>query len=444
MKKNILFLFFIFSVLAVRGQDSARFVSSSGLVLQQLRQAKYQEVVDKIDPEAKPRPDSARIGTGWRNLVNNAGPFQSVLDTTYLHQANYDVVVFQCMFAKRKMDIKTVYGRNKLLRGVLFLPTDEREKYSPPSYYKPEKIEEIPFEVVNGDVKLRGVLTLPKGASNVPVVILVHGSGPNDKDESVGATKIFRDFSYGLPPEGIAVLRYDKRTRALGALIMRTKPILTPEEETVSDAVAAIEAMKKDGRIDSNRIYLMGHSMGAYLLPRVIQRSGSIAGAVMLSPHAQPLNQLLIEQSEYVLKNDTAPNAEKQLMLDSLKRESVKVDGLKEKDKNDTAKVMGLHPAYWLYLRDYDAFTTAKSLRIPLLFIYGGRDYQVTAKEEAIWKTKMKGVALVTFKDYPGLNHFYVSGSGKSVPGEYLKAGNVKEELINDLLGWMNANLKSR
>ncbi|MFM7728750.1 MAG: alpha/beta hydrolase family protein, partial [Flavobacteriales bacterium] len=278
MKKTVLLITLCLTAMLASAQDSARFVTNSGQVLSLLKEAKFQAVVDKIDPEAKPRPDSARIGTAWRNMLKRAGAFQAILDTVYQHQPTYDIVIFHCRFSSLKMDIKTVYGKNNLLRGVFFMPTDERERYSAPSYYQPDKIEEQPFEVINGDIRLKGVLTLPKGQSNVPVVILIHGSGPNDKDETVGATKIFRDFSYGFPANGVAVLRFDKRTRAMGAMLIRTNAILTPEEETVSDAVAAIALMKKDVRIDSTRIFLLGHSMGAYLLPRIIQRSGGVAG----------------------------------------------------------------------------------------------------------------------------------------------------------------------
>ncbi|MFM8432257.1 MAG: alpha/beta fold hydrolase [Bacteroidota bacterium] len=437
MRYLILISTILFATTTAKSQDTATFIHTTGKVLEALRAGKYQEVVDLIDPEAKPRPDSSRIGSAWRNLQKSNGAFQGILDTTYQHQSTYDVVIFHCGFNTKKIDIKTVYGKNGLLKGVFFLPNSGRENYSLPFYCRTDSIEESAIEVVNGEIRLKGFLSVPRYQGKVPAIILVHGSGPNDKDESVGATKIFRDFACGFPGKGIAVLRYEKRTRAMASSLARSKAIITPEEETISDVVAAITTVKSDPRIDTTRIFLVAHSMGAFLTPKVLQRVSSVAGAVMLCPQARPLNQLLIEQSEYVVKNDTAATAEMKSILDSLKRESAKVDGLKAANRGDSVKVMGLHPAYWLYLRDYDAFTTAKSVKQPLLFIYGGRDYQVTSADESVWKAKLKGRPNTDFKNYPDLNHFFITGTGKSNPQEYLKAGNVEKKLIDEASGWI-------
>jgi dienelactone hydrolase len=439
MNKLIVLVFCLVATIGSSAQDSATYVRRSAEVLEFLKQEKFQLVIDRLDSSVAAKLDSARLGAAWRNLLKRGGPFNGVADTLYDHQPTFDVVIFQCLFGARKVDVKTVYGRSGILKGIFFTATDEREKYADPPYYRPELFEEVPGEVRNGDVRLKSVLTVPKNKGRVPAVILVHGSGPNDKDETVGATKIFRDFAVGLSANGVAVLRYDKRTRAQAALLMRTKKILTPEEETVSDAVAAAELLKKDPRIDTTRIYLVGHSMGAYLLPQVADRTPFVKGLILLCPNGRPLQDAFVDQGKYVLSSDdTKSDAEKKHIIDSLETEARKINALTRANAGDSARILGLHPAYWVSLKGYDAPTAARSVGKPILALFGSRDYQVTEADLSIWKNGLKGMTEATFKTYPDLNHFYVIGSGKSRPAEYFKTGNVEEQVVKDIAGWIS------
>lgn len=108
---------------------------------------------------------------------------------------------------------------------------------------------------------LEGVLTLPDThTKKVPAVVFVHGSGPLDKDETVGAIKLFRDLAEGLAKEGIASLRYDKRTCTYGKqMLQELGGSLTVEEEIIQDAIFAAHLLKKDPRVDNNRSVLFIH-----------------------------------------------------------------------------------------------------------------------------------------------------------------------------------------
>jgi dienelactone hydrolase len=436
--KVLSFAFVLLSV-ASYAQDSLSFIRRSSEVLDLLNRQNYQAVVDRLDSATAARLDSARLGGAWRNLLKRGGPFNGVLDTVCDHQPNYDVVILQALFGTKKMDIKTVYGAGGALKGVFFTATDTREKYHDPAYYRPDLFEEVPGELRNGENKMKSVLTVPKNRGRVPAVVLVHGTGPNDKDETVGATKIFRDLAVGLSANGIAVFRYDKRTRAMAASLMRNKNILTPEEETVADAVAAVEMLKKDPRIDTTRIWLAGHSMGAYLLPQVVKRAGFVKGMVLLSPHGRPLQDMLLEQDKYLLASaEGKSEAERTAIIDSITTEVARVGKLTAANAGDSARILGLHPAYWLYLQKYDAVATAKSSGKSILILHGGRDFQVSDKDFQKWVDAFNGNASVATKRYADLNHFYIKGSGKSLPDEYFKAGNVEEAVVLDIAGWIN------
>ncbi|MBR3018011.1 MAG: alpha/beta fold hydrolase [Clostridia bacterium] len=163
----------------------------------------------------------------------------------------------------------------------------------------PEGMTEESVQV--GDPALAGLLTLPAEAENpLPAVVLVHGSGPNDRDETVGQTKPFRDLAYGLAGQGIAVLRYDKRTYAYGASYTQEDlQTFTVREETIDDAVAAAELLRSDPRVDPERIYLIGHSMGAMLAPRIAQENpGLFAGIILLSGTPKTLADIVLSQNQ--------------------------------------------------------------------------------------------------------------------------------------------------
>src|SRR5690606_19348563 len=129
------------------------------------------------------------------------------------------------------------------------------------------------------DRALPGTLALPKGkapGAGFPAVVLVHGSGPQDRDETVGANRPFLDIARGLAAQGIAVLRYDKRTQARPQDFAAGD--YTVDDETTNDAITAVAALGAAEGIDPDRIHVLGHSQGAMLAPRIAAHSGHVAG----------------------------------------------------------------------------------------------------------------------------------------------------------------------
>ena len=115
---------------------------------------------------------------------------------------------------------------------------------------------------------LNGKLTFPDGVSGpVPAVVMVHGSGSSNMDEQVMKLTPFRDLAEGLAKQGIASIRYDKRSFVHARKMLRQ--CITVKEETIDDALLAINMLKSDPRIDKERIFILGHSMGAMLAPRI-------------------------------------------------------------------------------------------------------------------------------------------------------------------------------
>ena len=269
--------------------------------------------------------------------------------------------------------------------------------------------------------KLPGTLTIPKGKGPFPAVVLVHGTGPNDRDETVGAIKVFKDLAEGLASRGIAVLRYEKRTKLFMAR-MSAKPY-TADEEVVEDASNAIELLRAQPEVNGQRIFVLGHSLGGYMAARIAQE-GKAAGIIVLASNARPLEDVIVEQAAGL----ELPAQD----LANIKTAAAKVKKLETSDE-DQPNVLGLPVAYWVDLKGYDPVAAAKKLGVPVLVLQGERDPQVSMKDFGLWKAGLAGSKGSSAKSYPSLNHLFVAGEGKSTEAEYRKPGHVAPEVVEEI-----------
>jgi len=284
---------------------------------------------------------------------------------------------------------------------------------------------------------LPGTLSIPNGQGPFPALLLVHGSGPNDRDETVGANKPFRDLAWGLASKGVAVLRYDKRTKAYPEELAALSSTLTVNEEVVDDAVAAAALLRTQGSVDPKREFVLGHSLGGTLIPRIALADPQAAGFVILAGATRPLEDLMLIQSEYLARLDGTLSAYEVAALDELKRQ---VDQVKDPGLSTAAHPQGLLGApvsYWLDLRAYNPAEVAVTVDQPMLILQGGRDYQVGVEDLNGWKLTLSSRTDVQFKLYAGLNHLFMPGDGKSTPAEYQTPGHVAEEVVNDIADWV-------
>jgi uncharacterized membrane protein/dienelactone hydrolase len=325
-----------------------------------------------------------------------------------------------------------------LLLGSKVLMGAPLQDWRPPAYSKPDAFSERAVTVGTGEWKLPGTLTVPRSRTPVPGVVLIHGSGPEDRDETIFGNKPFRDLAEGLASQGIAVLRYEKRTKEYGAKMAQMRN-LTVQDETVADAVAAVTLLRTQPGIDPKRVFLLGHSLGGYLMPMMLAQAPEAAGGIVVAGTARPLEDVMLDQFEYAgsLPGGDTPEARKQ--IDELRKLLLSVKAL-QPGHEDGPAILGAWPHYWLDLRGYDPIVQAAKITRPLLILQGERDYQVTMKDFAIWTTALGGHSNVTLKSYPALNHLFVEGQGKSMPAEYMTPGHVSSEAIGDIAGWVLAH----
>jgi dipeptidyl aminopeptidase/acylaminoacyl peptidase len=196
----------------------------------------------------------------------------------------------------------------------------------------------------------------------------------------------------------------------------------------VEDAVLAAAMLRKQDGIDARRIFVLGHSQGGYMMPRIMQADPALAGVIVMAGSVRPLEDLIVEQFEYIFGLEREITAAQQARLAAIRRDPwVVLPGATEKYKAD--------------LKGYNPPALAAASPVPMLILQGERDYQVRMKDFELWKTGLAHKKNVTLRSYLKLNHLFVAGEGQSTPEEYDKPGHVSPEAIGDIADWIGARV---
>lgn len=386
-----------------------------------------------------------KLETMWtKQLPAQLGAFKKQAASRRDQLQGYEIVLVTCEFEKAILDARVVFDKAGKIAGFGFVPTAPPVKYEPPAYADPAKFVESEIIVGSGIWQLPGTLTMPTGDGPFPGLVLVHGSGPNDRNESLGPNKPFQDLAWGLATRGIAVLRYDKRSKIHGARILsdlKLEATMTVKDETINDALAAAALLQNTGKVDKARVFILGHSQGGFLMPRIAKAAESldIAGFISMAGLTRPLDDTILRQINYLYGLASgAVSEEDKKKLENIKAAVAKIKSLTDADKASTTKLLGAMPAYWLDLRGYDPPGMAKTVAKPMLILQGGRDYQVTTEDFENWKAALGGRKDVEFHLYPKLNHLFYEGEGILTPLEYVqKHGSVAGYVVEDIAAWI-------
>jgi dienelactone hydrolase len=311
--------------------------------------------------------------------------------------------------------------------------------YKSPAYTLPAAFDAQELTVgASGAWPLPATLTMPKGAGKFPAVVLVHGSGPNDRDETLGANKPFRDLAEGLASQGIAVLRYEKRTKQHGARMVASSPNFTVKEETIDDALAAVALLRQTQGVDAKKIFVLGHSLGGMLVPRIGLADAGVAGFVIFAGATRPLEEAMVRQFEYLAALDGAVSEAERANIEDTKRQAARIKELKAgAAATASAPLLGAPPAYWLDLRDYNPPQAARSLKRPTLILQGERDFNVMMDDFRNWRAALANHKEVEFKSYPKLDHLFYEGEGAASGADYASPRNIPKYVIDDIAAWI-------
>ncbi len=389
-----------------------------------------------VEARAKLGPDFLRDRVGPE--LQGFGQLESVGAPVTAKAGTNDLISFPVRFSNTSVSIQLTVNESGRIAGLFFRPVTDPlpATWKRPAYSKPELFRERPVTIGNDDWKLNGTLTVPAGKGTFPALVLVHGPGPNDRDESIFSSRIFADLAEGLASRGIVVLRYEKRTKAYGPQM--SAMAYTLREETIDDAVRAAALLRQQPEVNTRRIFVLGHSLGGYAVPRIARQDGNLAGAILLAANARHIEDISVAQTEYMLAAKGGASPDEQRRMELMKGEASRVRSLTP-GKDNPAILLGLPVEYFLDLKGYDAPAEAKRLGLPLLILQGGRDFQVTKADFELWQSSLGDSKNARFHTYPMLNHLFITGDGPSSPAEYRKGGNLSTAVIDDITAWMTS-----
>ena len=290
---------------------------------------------------------------------------------------------------------------------------------------------------------LNGALTLPHDVSKpVPAVVMVHGSGPSNMDEKVGKLTPFKDLAEGLAAHGIASLRYDKRTYAHAGRIKKLKGGITVKEETIEDAVLAVRLLKDDPRIDPDQIYILGHSMGAMLAPRIDAEGADVKGLIMMAGTPYRLEEIVLRQLKQAGEERSVLKYVVGIENRIFSRKFGNLYSMSDEEAKEK-KFAGGIPLY--YFKEMGRKTAADYLlenSKPVLIMQGGKDFQVLANEDfASFRQLLAGRSNTFFKLYPELDHAFVYAICDDITKaskEYNVERHIGKEVIKDIADFIN------
>jgi len=321
-------------------------------------------------------------------------------------------------------------------KNKISIPVTLNKTETPPTLKRPQSpqppfpylSEEVEYINSKSGLKLAGTLTIPKKADGCPAVVLITGSGAQDRDETIFGHKQFFVIADYFARNGIAVLRVDDR----GVGGSEGNIAVSTSEEFADDALAGINFLKTQKEIDSLKIGLIGHSEGGLIAPIAATTSNDVAFFIMMAGPGMIGEQILSEQNdlalsaagmpEYVVKQNRAVQ---KTMFDVLKNEpdsalahrelQIKLsqgfyDGMNNEMKAQVdGRIKGINSKWFRYFLTYNPQPTLSKVRCPVLALNGVKDLQVPVSNlEAIEKAvKSGGNENVTVIAFENLNHLF-------------------------------------
>jgi hypothetical protein len=394
---------------------------------------KFTEAQQYFSEEARAKVSADQLKMFWTAMHQQLGATKSLDASASKNQGEYFLVTVNGIFENGTQDFSLTFDKKEQLIGLFLKP--KQAAYHAASYADSTQYTETFTSIKTGSKQLAAMLTIPKNAKNFPIVVLVHGSGPNDMDETIGPNKPFKDIAAGLAVNGIASLRYVKRT------VVYPKDFsgaFTVKEEVIDDALQAIALAKAMPDVDVNSVYLLGHSLGGMLAPRIASATPDLRGIILAAAPARSLSDIIIEQNKYMVaySKDTTKATQQQLAEAITEIEKTKLSKLK-KIKPDSL-MMGLPASYWVGLNNYNQLDVAKKLKNQrILVLQGGFDFQVTETDFHLWEQALADKAKSSFKFYPSLNHLFSLQFEKGTVAQYQKPANVDQKVIEDIAAWI-------
>lgn len=430
--KLIIALLFISQI--TFGQSIINLINRADSFFDTMDKGNFQEAHTFFDESVKDKISPDELKLFWLRLGNTLGTFEAVEGAQNKTQGEFYQVTLECVFTKGTQGFTFIFNKSEKLVGFFVAQSSAEAAYVEPAYADTNLYSQKEIQIKFANGQMAGMLTTPKSGTNFPLVVLVHGSGPSDMDETVGPNKPFKDLAVGLAAKGIASIRYVKRSKIYPNEFTK---IFTAKEEVLDDALAAIEIAKSTPGINKAQIFLMGHSLGGMLAPRIAALAPDLAGIILVAAPARKLSDVIAEQNKYlyVVSGDTTAAMRKQFQEAANEIDRSRL--LKLGDIAPDSVILSAPASYWIDINNYDQLASARRFTKKILVIQGENDFQVSVQDFNIWRTALAANRNASFKLYPDLNHLLSSQKQKGNGMQYRTPANVSPRLIDDISVWI-------
>lgn len=381
--------------------------------------ARFDETMKAAMPEDK-------LKETLKTLFMQVGSFKSQVSFRHKKSGDYDIFTATCQFEMAALDVDMVFNPQQKISGLFFKPAANTAQKRPQAPQKPYPYheEDLVFESMESGVNLAGTLTFSESGGSFPAVVLIRGSGPQNRNEEIMGHKPFLVLADYLTRQGIAVLRFDDR--GVGGSTAGSSGDTT--ENFALDVMGGISYLKTRKEIDHTKIGLIGHSEGGIIAPMVAAKSPDIAFIVMMAGTGVPGEEVLKRQGELIMRATGASeeqvkeNTKAQKVMFDIIKSTTDIDAAKRKvqealsDLNpiirDTAYTqMGSAMSPWMrYFITYDPKPTLEKVKCPVLVLNGEKDLQVSPMQnlpeidKALIAGKNKNYKII---ELSGLNHLF-------------------------------------
>jgi hypothetical protein len=393
-------------------------VAKTDALLNALKAGKYAAAFALLDERMKAALPPEKLRATWESLVASLGPIVSWTFEAPTNNQGMEQRLGSLRFERGEAKAMIVVNPKTGLVAGFGVRRPPPPATGHATYVDTTAFRAVEVKVGSEPFLLGATLTLPSKSGPFPAVVLVHGSGPQDRDETVGANRTFRDLAEGLSSRGIVVLRYDKRTKIYPNK-MGSNP--TIDDEVVLDALSAVRMLSARPEVDPKRVFVIGHSLGALLAPEIAVRAGNAAGVALLAPPGRPPWDVVLAQMRFL----GAPADQ----IADIERKAA----LFRQGKGSDETLLGVSGTYWLDWGKRDGIGMAKKLAKPVLVLRGDRDFQVADEDLAAWRVGLEGQKGATVQTVPHLNHLFIRGEGKPSAAEYETPGHVDPSVIEML-----------
>ena len=406
-------------------------------VVEMARNGRFGEMESLFAPPLRAVVSAETVRDAWGVEISKRGPV-STIGEPMSEQVTAELVrvIVPVTCEHGELTVRMAVDRQGELQGFRLAAPEGTTSWSPPSYANSKKFAEHDVIVGSGELSVPGTVSLPHGRGKRPGVVLLPPMGLFDRDETSGLNKPLKDLAWGLASRGVAVLRFDMVTYAHSQQVATLRDF-TMTDEYVPYAVSAVRLLQQQPTVDPARVFVLGHSMGGKVVPRIATAEPSIAGLVIMAGDTQPMQRSAVRVARYLAQLSPGPAAE--TAVEMIIRQAALIESPELSPSTPVGELpFGLSGSYWLDLRSYDPVSVAATLDKPMFILQGGRDYQVTVEDDlSRWKEGLSHRPDVTIRVYEADNHLFFPGTGLSTPAEYDPAQHVDPAVVADIAKWL-------